>query len=139
MGFFFFPLTGEQGRVLSPPLSPADLPGGTLPSAGKPRQQPSCPCGGRLADQELADVQGPRHQGPVPAEMARDRRQRPQGSQELRKWGNFGFSAWCFLVRGTSDGCLVHPFPREEPSVGRLLPFRREAMSSLLAWVLCCS
>lgn len=111
--FFFFPPLvggevqagagagrGRQGRVLSPPLSPADLPGGTVQSAGKPRQQPSCPRGSRLADQELPDVQGPRHQGPVPTEMARDRRQRPQGSQELRKFCDFWFSACCFLAAG---------------------------------------
>ena len=118
-GFFFFPSLvsgevragagrGRQARVLSPPLSPADLPGGTVQSAGKPRQQPSCPRGGRLADQELPDVQGPRHQGPVPAEMARHRRQRPQGSQELCKFCDFWFSACRFLMGG-DERCVSCP------------------------------
>lgn len=87
-----------QMWVLSPPLSSANLPGGTVQSAGKPRQQPSCPRGGWLADQELPDIQGPRHQGSVPTEMARHRRQRPQGGQELRKFGDLFFSTWCFLM-----------------------------------------
>lgn len=142
---FFFPLVsgevraGRQAWVLSPPLSPADLPGGTVQSAGKPWQQPSCPCGGRLADQELPDIQGPRHQGPVPTKMACDRRQCPQGSEELCKFCDFWFSTCCFLVvGGMSDECLVRSFPPEESSVGWLLPFMRQAMSSALVWMLCC-
>lgn len=63
--------------------SAANLPGGTVQSAGQPRQQPGGAGGGRAADQELAHLQGPRHQGPVPAAMARHRRQCPQRGQEL--------------------------------------------------------
>lgn len=132
-------LAGRRGQewVLSAALSAADLPGGTVQSAGKPRQQPSCPRGGRLADQELPDVQGPRHQGPVPTEMARHRRQRPPGSQELRKFGDF--LVLRLLFSRVSDERLVCPFPPEESSIGQLLPFVRQATSSALAWVLCCS
>lgn len=116
------------------PLSPADLPGGAVACPGQPRQQPSGASGGGAADQELADVQGPRHQGSVPAAMARHRRQRTQGGQELRKLGDFGASPPVF----SQGEHLVHPFPPDASSIARPLLVTRPETSSALAWVLCC-
>lgn len=91
--------SGGVGPGVSAPSSPppaANLPGGTVQSAGQPRQQPGGAGGGRPADQELSHLQGPRHQGSVPAAMARHRRQRPQGGQELRE--SFLFFPPCLVL-----------------------------------------
>lgn len=77
-------VSAPSSSLSSSSSSPAaNLPGGTVQSAGQPRQQPGGAGGGRAADQELTHLQGPRHQGPVPAAMARHRRQCPQRGQEL--------------------------------------------------------
>lgn len=83
---------------------PAHLPGGTVQSAGKPWQQPGGSSGRGAADQELADLQGPRHQGSVPAEMARHRRQRTQGGQKLCECFAFlSFSSFFSSLGGVGE------------------------------------